>query len=126
MLLGSSQRIKKYGSLIAFRVENKLIRCTSFVKYLGVIIDETLSWDTQIDSISKKVRKNIGLIKHVRDSVPKESLILLYKMLVEPYFRYCSSTWGKCRASLIDKLQTLQNTELLVKLNSMKPTMNSS
>ena len=41
--------------------------------------------------------------------MPKESLTLLYKKLVEPYFRYCSSAWGKCRASLIDKLQKLQN-----------------
>ena len=55
------------------------------------------------------MRKNIGVIKHVRDSVPKESLTLLYKTLVEPYFRHCSSVWGKCGASLIDKLQTLQN-----------------
>ena len=30
-------------------------------------------------------------------------------MLVEPYFRYCSSAWGKRGTSLIDKLQTLQN-----------------
>ena len=63
----------------------------------------------KIDSISKKVRKNIGIIKHVRDSVPKESLTLLYKTLVEPYFRCCSSAWGKRGTSLIDKLQTLQN-----------------
>ena len=39
----------------------------------------------------------------------KESLTLLYKTLVEPYFRYCGSAWGKCGTSLIDKLQTLQN-----------------
>ena len=45
----------------------------------------------------------------MKDSVPKESLTLLYKTLVEPYFRYCSSAWRKCGASLIDKLQTLQN-----------------
>ena len=109
MLLGSSQRILKFGSFIAIRVDNNLIRRTSFVKYLGVIIDETLSWDMQIDSISKKVRKNIGVIKHVRDSVPKESLTMLCKTLVESYFSYCSSAWGKCGASLIDKLQTLQN-----------------
>ena len=95
--------------MIAIRVNNNLIRRISFVKYLGVIIDETLSWDMQIDSISKKVRKNIGIIKQARDSVPKESLTLLYKTLVEPYFRYCSSAWGKSRESLIDKLQTLQN-----------------
>ena len=80
-----------------------------FCQIFGLIIDETLFWDMQIDSISKKMRKNIGIIKHVRDSVPKESLTLLYETLVKPYFRYCSSAWGKCGENLIDKLQTLQN-----------------
>ena len=73
ILLGSSQRRLKFSSLITIRVDNNLIRRTSFVKYLGVIIDETLSWEMQIDSISEKVRKTIGVIKHVRDSVSKES-----------------------------------------------------
>ena len=108
MLLGSSEDTEIW-LFDCNQSGQQLIRRTSFVKYLGVIIDETLSWDMQIDSISKKVRKNIGVIKHVRDSVPKESLTLLYKTLIEPYFRYCSSTWGKCEASQIDKLQTLQN-----------------
>ena len=34
---------------------------------------------------------------------------MLYRTLVEPYFRYCSTTWGKCGQTLPDKLQMLQN-----------------
>ena len=52
MLLGSSQTTLKFSSLITIRVDNNLMQRTTFVKYLGVIIDETLSWDVQIDSIS--------------------------------------------------------------------------
>ena len=44
-----------------------------------------------------------------RDSIPKDSLIILYKSLVEPYFGYCNTVWGRCGKSYIDKLQTLQN-----------------
>ena len=63
----------------------------------------------QIDNISRKVKKNIGLIKHVRSCVPNESLILLYKTIVEPYFWYCNPAWGKCGQDLLNKLQSLQN-----------------
>ena len=42
-------------------------------------------------------------------TIPKDSLITLYKSLVEPYFRYCNTVWGRCGKSYIDKLQTLQN-----------------
>ena len=38
----------------------------------------------------------------------KESLAMLYKTPVEPYLRYCNTTWGKCGQQLIRKLQILQ------------------
>ena len=33
---------------------------------------------------------------------------MLYKTLVEPYLRYCNTTWAKCGQQLIRKLQILQ------------------
>ena len=48
-------------------------------------------------------------MKHVKSCIPKESLAMLYKTLVEPYLRYCNTTSGKCGQQLICKLQTLQN-----------------
>ena len=73
---------------------------------------DTLKWDLHIDYISKKIKKNFGVMKHVKSSVPKESLAMLFislKALIEPYLRYCNTTWGKCRQQLISKLQILQN-----------------
>ena len=29
--------------------------------------------------------------------------------MMGPYLRYCNNTWGKCGATLISKLQALQN-----------------
>ena len=45
----------------------------------------------------------------MRLTVPMESLVLLYKTLIEPYFRYCNTVWGYCNETLLDKLQVLQN-----------------
>ena len=59
--------------------------------------------------ISTKIKCNVGMTKRVQDSIPKDSLITLYKSLVEPYFRYCNTVWGPCGNFYIDKLQTLQN-----------------
>ena len=109
MLIGSTHNNKKFDNLLAIRVGNELIRRTHVKKYLGLIVDDTLKWDLHIDYISKKIKKNIGLMKHVKFCIPKESLAMLYKTLVEPYLRYCNTTWGKCGQQLISKLQTLQN-----------------
>ena len=42
-------------------------------------------------------------------TLPTESLIMLYKTLIEPHIRYCSVVWGNCGEVLKDKLQIFQN-----------------
>ena len=48
-------------------------------------------------------------MKHIKSCVPKESLIMVFRTLVEPYFRYCNTVWGNCGQTLLNKLQALQN-----------------
>ena len=48
-------------------------------------------------------------MKRVRHFLHRESLIILYQTLTEPYYRYCSIVWGQCCETLKDKLQVLQN-----------------
>ena len=49
------------------------------------------------------------MMKRVRRDVPTECLVFLYRAIVEPYIRYCNTTWGGCNTSLLDTLQALQN-----------------
>ena len=109
MISGSNQRIKTFDGLIAIRVDDHLITRTNWTKYLVIIVDANLSWELQIDHISKKINKNIGVMKHIKSCVPKESLLMAYRTLVEPYFRYCNTVWGNCGHTLLNKLQALQN-----------------
>ena len=55
MLLGSAPSILRFGTLLAIRVDDSLLRHTSRTKYLEIIIDETLSWGMHVDHISKNV-----------------------------------------------------------------------
>ena len=71
-------------------------------------MDETSSCDMHIYHISEKVKRNFGVMKHAKNRVPSQSLRMLYRTIVEPYFKYDSTTWGKCGQALLDKLQTLQ------------------
>ena len=92
MLIGTTQALSKIGNLLAVRVNGQLIRRVYKSKYLGLIVDDKLSWKDHIDLISSKIRRNIGVMKRVREYVPGDILILLYRTLVEPYLRYCNTT----------------------------------
>ena len=114
MLIGTTQALSKIGNLLAVRVNGQLIRRVYKSKYLGLIADDKLSWKDHIDLISFKIRRNIGVMKRVREYVPGEILILLHRTLVEPYLRYCNTTWGYCGATLLNRLQALQNRAVRV------------
>ena len=109
MIIGTEQSIIQLGWIPKIKVVNTYLKKVNKTKSLGLIIDDNLKWDDHIQYICSKVRRNIGLIEHIKHCISKRSSILLYKSLVEPYFRYGNTVWGLCNSILIDKLQTLQN-----------------
>ena len=109
MLSGTAAKVLKFGGLLAIRIDSYTIKRVHMAKYLGIIIDDKMSWKDHTDYISIKIKQNIDMMKRVRRDVPTEYLISFYRTLVEPYIRYCNTTWGRCNTSLLDNLQTLQN-----------------
>ena len=85
------------------------IKQVSTSKSLGGHIDGSLSWDCQINEISKKIASGISAIKRIRYFLPFEILLNVYNSLVQPHFDYCNVVWGNCSKNLSSKLQRLQN-----------------
>ena len=114
MVISTSQRVGQLDiapetTPYALFVKGASIRRVKQVKNLGLIIDENLTWDHHVNYISQKMKRNLGILKRMRKTLPTESLCMLYKTLIEPHIRYCSIVWGNCGEALKDKLQILQN-----------------
>ena len=60
----------------------------SYIKYLGVLIDQNLSRRNHINSVIIKIRKTIGMIAKLRYFVPLTVLINIYNSLILPYITY--------------------------------------
>ena len=113
MIIGSHHRVGRLDNTpestpYIVQVGDMMIKRVTKAKYLGLVVDENLSWDEHVEYRAKKSR-NIGIIKRTRSILPHELLTTLYMTLVEPHFRYCDIVWGQCNETLKDKLQTLQN-----------------
>ena len=124
MVIGNPRKYGELKGLLALRIGDSLIRRFKQAKNLGVIIDQNLSWDSHIEYISKKIKRNIGILRRLGNIVSQHSLITLYKTLIEPYFRYSSTVWGYCNDALIQKLQTLQNRAVRIVTSSKYDTAN--
>ena len=114
MVIGSQNKLNNMDSdpvttpyLIS--IDGFTIKRTKVVKYLGLVVDDALTWSQHIDYISTKIARGVGILKRTRSFLPKQSLLTLYQSMTEPYFNYFSIMWGKCNETLLDRLQTLQN-----------------
>ena len=87
-------------------------------KYLGVQLDQHLVWDEHARYVCTKVSRALGFLKYAKKLLPQETLSHIYRGIVEPYFRYCSSVWGSCGETRLLTLQKLQNRAARIVTNS--------
>ena len=77
--------------------------------YVGVDIDNVLSWDIQTDSISKKLVFIISRLSRLKPVLPSHMLMYIYTSIIQPKIDYAILIWGYTTAHNINKVQRLQN-----------------
>ena len=101
----SKNRLKKFN----LNINKNHIKQVSLSKYLGVHLDNKLSWQEHINILQTKLSKFSGLVYRIRTLVPKKIIIMLYNALVGSYLRYGITSWGSSQSYLIKNLQSTQN-----------------
>ena len=91
---------------------NVLLTQTTSCKFLGITIDESLSWNKHILKINSKPSRALFVIKQVKFYLPKESLHTLYYSLLHPHINHGILAWGNAKASFLRKTQILQKRSL--------------
>ena len=99
-----TSKCKSNLKALEIKIEDTLIGEVCSTKFLGVIINQTLTWNDHIRAVQQKVNKNSGIIRKISKSLPQSVLVNLYHTLVEPYLTYCNIVWGINRTTLLDKL----------------------
>ena len=84
------------------------IRLSTVTTFLGVLIDNHLTWNNHIEHVAKKVSKGVGIINRLRHLLPRRTMVTLYNTLILPYLTYCNVVWGSTYATRIQPLFVLQ------------------
>ena len=82
-----SHKIKKLlHSPLNFNNTN--VKQAAFQKHLGLILDSQISLEEHLKTTFSKVNKTVGLIRKLRKSLSRTSLISLYKSFIQPHLEY--------------------------------------
>ena len=85
---------KKLNSDIDIRIEGEKIQEVTYTKFLGVILDNNLTWKKHVHHTASKIAKCIGVICKARQYLNNDYLINLYHAFMLPYMNYCIHVWG--------------------------------
>ena len=117
MIFQSSKTRLSHSDMTINLGSNAISRVTS-ISFLGVIIDEKLSWKNHVNYIHGKISSSIGMMYKLRTVLPKKTLFMLYNALVLPYLDYCNLIWSAAIESDLNRLAILQKKAIRLCTNS--------
>ena len=103
-------------------IDNNKISQVHTTKFLGITIDDNLTWNHHIDNITTKASHATGTIYRVRHHLPQHILKSLYNTLVLPHFSYCNIIWASNYQTRLTRLNITQKWGIRTITNSSRCT----
>ena len=72
------------------------------IKYLGIIMDERLTWKYHIFELRKKVNKSVGMLYKMKRLCPQRVQMSLYYSLIYYHLSYGVCVWGNADDSYLE------------------------
>ena len=84
------------------------------IKYLGLIMDDKLTWSSHIHELSKKINKSIGILYKLKNLCPDSVLMSIYFSLIHSQISYGLLVWGTAKDNIVNQIIKLQKRALRI------------
>ena len=116
-------RKKKTQSHPAISLNNIQVERTSYQKHLALLLDEKLNFKQHVDSAILKMNKDISVIKKLRHSLPRKSLLTIYKAFLRPLVDYGDIIYDQPQNEYFcEKIESVQYRAALVITGAIQGT----
>lgn len=107
-------------------INGNKINYSNCIKFLGLYIDEQLTWKIHINKIKEKIIPYVGILSKVRHYLPLKYLKLIYYSFIYSHLQYLASVWTTACNCHLNQLKTVQNKAIkfIFKLPFLEPTAN--
>ena len=103
---------------LSLNIGNSCIDRTNVQKFLGVYIDDRLTFGDHINKICSKMSRSIGVIRRLKSIVPRNVLKQLFYSFIYSKFTYGIVCYGSAYQNQIQRLKNVVKRALKIVLNS--------
>ena len=88
---------KQLDTDLKLKLCSKRLCTTTHVRYLGILIDDELNWNTHTNNIISKLMRGNSILPKLRYYVNKEKLRTIYFAIFHYYLASVTTVWGPTR-----------------------------
>ncbi len=104
-----------------YKLDDHILQWSDVEKDIGLLVDETLSFNKHLATKVKKANSMFGLLRRIFQFMDKETFKPLYQSMVRVHLDYVSSVWSPYKKKDIQSLEKVQRraTKQVPGLSSM-------
>ena len=104
----NNDNVKYKDFTCRLKIQRNIIHPSKHLRYLGVLLDEELSWKPEINLLKSKLKRANGYLSKLRHYLPRSILLQAYYALFHSHISYCSQAWGQ-PSPVLKPICSLQN-----------------
>ena len=105
-----SPKLIKYKNInLTLKFNNSEIERVKEYKYLGLILDDKLTWNSHLKQIKNKLSKSLGILYKLRHILNKAVLKIVLHSLFISHIQYGILCWARCAPGALEPIQIMLN-----------------
>ena len=98
---------------LKLKLNGKKLYPSSYIKYLGIFLDENLNWKKHVSILSSKLRRANGVLAKLRHFVPPKTLISAYHAILNSHY-YGNQICCQNQNSITNRIFILQKSAIRI------------
>jgi len=95
-------------------INNHNISPEDNLKYLGVFLDNKLSWKPHVQKVKTQLSRACGILSKLKHYTILPVLKVVYNSLIHPYLNYSILSWGRASNATTQPLIKLKNKAIKI------------
>ena len=110
----------------SYNIHGHTLKETTQAKYLGVTIDNKLSWNSHVNQMMKRANQTTAFLRRNLSRCSKDVKAQCYKSLVRPQLEYAATTWDPYTKTNSAKVEAVQRRAARFCFNDYRQTSSVS